>query len=219
MNPNNPTGHFLREHELIELVSLCAARGIAILSDEVFMDYKLYPAPDAVTTLRDVDQALTFCLNGLSKTVGLPQMKLAWLFANGPASLLAEAMGRLEIIADTYLSAGTPVQLALRPLLELRPVVQPQILARLRCNLDLLLATGLRVLRVEAGWYAIIVLSPRQTEEQWTEGFLREHNVLVQPAYFYDFERPGYAVISLLTKPEILTRALKRICPILHSEP
>lgn len=209
VNPNNPTGHFLRRHELEELVEICAARGIAIVSDEVFSDYQLAPAADSVRSLRDVSEVLTFCLNGLSKTVGLPQMKLAWMFVNGPGGLLGEAMAKLEIIADTYLSAGTPVQVALPGLLQARGPVQQQIIARLRMNLAILLQGPLRILNVEAGWYAVAALG--QPEEAWIESLLRERNVLVQPGYFYDFQSSGYAVISLLTEPAVFAAGMKQI--------
>ena len=186
VNPNNPTGHFIREHELRQLTELCARHNIAILSDEVFSDYLLDPAPDSVRTLRGLAD---FVLNGLSKLVGLPQMKLAWI-------LTKEPVPELEIIADTYLSVGTPVQLALPALLALREPVQKQIVERARGNLRLLK----RTLVVEAGWYATI---PVMDEEETAENLLRDHNVLVQPGFFYDFERSGYLVVSLLTPPEI----------------
>ncbi len=202
VNPNNPTGHFLRSHELEQLCGF----GLPIISDEVFRDYQLNPASDSVPTLQDLDATLVFTLNGLSKTVGLPQMKLAWTIANGPRDQVAEALARLEIIADTYLSAGTPVQCALPSLLELRGPVQGQIMRRLRENLAVLNASGLRVLDVEAGWYAIVA------QEEGSElRLLREHDVLVQPGYFYDFENPGYIVISLLTAPEIFREGIRRL--------
>ncbi len=134
VNPNNPTGHFLRRHELEQLTAF----GLPIISDEVFRDYALNPAADSVLTLQGCDGRLVFVLNGLSKTVGLPQMKLAWIVANGPVRVVREALGRLEIIADTYLSVGTPVQCALPSLLDLRGPVQGQILDRLRGNLAVL---------------------------------------------------------------------------------
>ena len=196
VNPNNPTGHFLRQHELRELVNICAERNIAIISDEVFADYRIAPDPEAVFSLRGVDEVLTFCLNGLSKTVGLPQLKLAWILTSGPSTIVPEALQRLELIADTYLSAGTPVQFALPSLLRMRASVHTQIISRARTNLK-----GLECRRVEAGWYAII----RPTDEM---ALLREHNILVQPGYFYDFERSGYGVVSLLTPPDIFARAL-----------
>lgn len=202
VNPNNPTGHFLKRHELEELCSF----GLPIISDEVFRDYILDAGAESVRTLQDVTEVLTFTLNGLSKTVGLPQMKLAWTTVNGPADRVREALDRLEIIADTYLSAGTPVQCALAELLQLRAPVQGQIVERLRVNLDVLRASGLRMFGVEAGWYAIVA-----QEEGAELGLLRAHNVLVQPGYFYDFEKPGYAVVSLLTPPAIFREGIGRL--------
>jgi len=203
VNPNNPTGHFLRRHELAELESF----GLPIISDEVFRDYLLEPEPDGVRTLQgEIDSTLVFTLNGLSKTVGLPQMKLAWMIAGGPRDEVAEALGRLELIADTYLSAGTPVQCALPSLLELRDSVQSQITERTRGNLEYLRASGLRTLQVEAGWYAIVA-----REEDLALHLLRDHNVLVQPGYFYDFESRGYLVLSLLTRPEEFREGVERI--------
>jgi len=200
VNPNNPTGHFLRRHELAQLTAF----GLPIISDEVFRDYQLQPSPDSVLTLQDVDETLVFALNGLSKTVGLPQMKLAWMIANGPADQVREALGRLEIIADTYLSVGTPVQCALESLLDLRAPVQQQIMDRLRGNLETLGASGIEV---EAGWYAIV----RGQEEGAEIRLLRDHDVLVQPGYFYDFESPGYIVISLLTPPDVFKEGMERL--------
>jgi len=199
VNPNNPTGHFLKRHELDELTSF----GLPIISDEVFRDYVLDASPDCVRTLEGVDDALVFTLNGLSKTVGLPQMKLAWMVASGPAD---EALERLELIADTYLSVGSPVQLALPELLEMRGPVQRQITERTRANLDFLRASSLRVLRVEGGWYAIVV-----HDEEAAVALLRDHDVLVQPGYFYDFEQSGYIVVSLLTPPDIFREGIARL--------
>jgi aspartate/methionine/tyrosine aminotransferase len=202
VNPNNPTGHFLHRHELAQLTAF----GLPIISDEVFRDYRLNPAEDSVWTLQGVEETLTFTLNGLSKTVGLPQMKLAWTIASGPADQVQEALGRLEIIADTYLSAGTPVQCALSALLELREPVQRQILDRLRVNLETLKGSELRTLDLEAGWYATVVY-----EAGAEIRLLRDHDVLVQPGYFYDFESSGYIVVSLLTRPEIFREGVRRL--------
>jgi len=206
VNPNNPTGHFLRRHELAQLI----ACGLPIISDEVFRDYRLQPAPDSVLTLQDVNETLVFTLNGLSKTAGLPQMKLAWMIANGPPDLVREALARLEIIADTYLSVGTPVQCALAALLELRGPVQCRIVDRLRVNLETLRGSGLSTLDVEAGWNAIVSL--RKDQEEGAElRLLRDHDVLVQPGYFYDFESSGYVVVSLLTPADIFTEGIARL--------
>jgi alanine-synthesizing transaminase len=202
VNPNNPTGHFLRRHELAQL----AAFGLPIISDEVFRDYQLAPAAGSVLTLQAVTETLVFTLSGLSKTVGLPQMKLAWMIANGPADQVREALGRLEIIADTYLSAGTPVQCALSALLELRGPVQRQIMERLRVNLSVLRGSGLRMLDVEAGWYAIV-----RQEDGAEIRLLQEHDVLVQPGYFYDFESSSSIVISLLTATDVFKEGIERL--------
>jgi aspartate/methionine/tyrosine aminotransferase len=152
-------------------------------------------------TLQNVDEVLVFTLNGLSKTVGLPQMKLAWAIVHGPPDQVDEALSRLEMIADTYLSAGTPVQCALPSLLELREPVQRQIIGRLHTNLSLI-----QPLNLEAGWYAIL-----RAEEGAGMHLLRDHNVLVQPGYFYDFDSQGYIVVSLLTPPEIFREGLRRM--------
>ncbi len=200
VNPNNPTGHFIRRHELDQLPALCERHDITIISDEVFSDYLIDPAPDAVLTLRGIAD---FTLNGLSKLVGLPQMKLAWMITKRPVP-------ELEIIADTYLSVGTPVQMALPALLALRKPVQRQIIGRVKGNLALLD----RKLHVEAGWYAII---PTLDEEETCECLLRDYNVLVQPGYFYDFERSGYLVVSLLTPPQIFREGVLRVGAQAHN--
>jgi hypothetical protein len=194
VNPNNPTGHFIKPHEVAELTAF----GLPIISDEVFRDYALEPAAPPAW-----GDALVFTLAGLSKTVGLPQMKLAWMIVSGPCE---EALARLEIIADTYLSLGTPVQLALPELLKLREPVQRQIMDRVRGNLEFLRSTLLRVLKVEAGWYAVVV-----HDEDAALSLLRDHDVLVQPGYFYDFEKSGYLVVSLLTRPEVFREGIQRL--------
>jgi aspartate/methionine/tyrosine aminotransferase len=202
VNPNNPTGHFIRRHEVDRLAQL----GLPIISDEVFQDYLLEPAEDSVRTVRGFEGGLTFSLNGLSKAAGLPQMKLAWMIASGPADQVEPALERLEIIADTYLSVGTPVQCGLDALLRLRSGVQEQIMRRLRANQEALRESGLQALDAEAGWYAIVRL-----EEGAELSLLEEHNVLVQPGYFYDFENPSYAVISLLTESSVFQEGVTRI--------
>lgn len=203
VNPNNPTGNFIASYESRELNDICEARGLAIISDEVFRDYAISKCASAAA-----GNALTFTLHGLSKCVGLPQMKLAWMIASGSENLVREAIQRLEMIADTYLSAGTPVQCALPSLLALRAPVQRQILTRLHENLEVLRESELRMLDVQAGWYAIVT---HNHDDDFAERLLRESNVLVQPGYFYDFEGAGYLVLSLLTKPEEFREGVTRI--------
>jgi aspartate/methionine/tyrosine aminotransferase len=208
VNPNNPTGHFIAKHELRELRALCADRNVAMISDEVFRDYPIAPRAESVATLGGSDSALTFTLHGLSKAVGLPQMKLAWMVVSGERAVVNAAMRRLEIIADTYLSAATPVQCALPALLELRRPIQAQIVARLKENLQYLRSSGLRALEVEAGWYATVTSG---RGDDFAELLLREQNVLVQPGYFYDFEDSGSLVLSLLTRPGVFREAVSRL--------
>jgi aspartate/methionine/tyrosine aminotransferase len=205
VNPNNPTGHFIRRHECSELFALASRHGIAVISDEVFREYEIAAAVDSVRTLDGAKEGLVFTLNGLSKTAGLPQMKLAWVAVSGSERLVNDAMTRLEIIADAYLSAGTPIQCALAKLLELRQPIQDEIRARLRQNLTLLASSKLRFYPVEGGWTAVLSGMPDAID------LLRGRNVLVQPGYFYDFQKPGHAVISLLTAPEVFSAGLSQI--------
>src|SRR6266481_2783434 len=133
VHPNNPTGHFVKEKELAKLNELCAGRSMALIADEVFLDFALGDVR-AVTFAGNAG-ALTFAMSGLSKIAGLPQMKMAWVVASGPGELKRQALERLEVIADTYLSPNTPVQLATPVFLAQRHGFQKQLLARVRTNL------------------------------------------------------------------------------------
>ena len=197
VHPNNPTGSYLKKAELERLADLCARRGVALISDEVFAEYPLEDDPARAATLGDNGTCLTFVLGGLSKTAGMPQMKAAWVTASGPAA--GEAAARLELIADTYLSVATPVQHALAGLLRYGADVRDQIGRRTRANLARLKASGLRPLHVEGGWYAVIPTPRTHGEEEWALRLLDEDGVLTQPGYFYDFESDGWLVLSLLT--------------------
>jgi alanine-synthesizing transaminase len=214
VNPNNPTGSFVKKQELGDLVALCRERNLAILSDEVFSDYAFAPDPRRVNSLIDVDEVLTFCLSGLSKVAGLPQMKLGWIVTAGPPDMRAQAMDRLEVIADTYLSVSTPVQHATPALLRLRAGVQQQILSRTRRNLKTLIEctanTATRTLPVEGGWYGTVEMPRIRTAEEWTLGLLQRRDVLVQPGYLYDFDREGVLVFSLLTAPDVFEEGVRR---------
>jgi len=216
VNPNNPTGSYLKKSELSELTSLCRRHDLAILSDEVFSDYALAEDARRVSSLVNLDEVLTFSLSGLSKLVGLPQLKLGWIAASGPAQARQEAHERLELIADTYLSVGTPVQWAAAPLLALRESMQGQILQRVRGNLAYLKSqivpdSPWRVLEPEGGWYAVIQAPRIHTEEDWVLTLLGEDHVLIQPGFFFDFESEAFLVASLLTPPEIFQEGIRRI--------
>ena len=215
VNPNNPTGSFLKRDELERLVEVCAQNNLAIISDEVFSGYGFEQDARRVETLADLTSIAAFCLGGLSKAAGLPQMKLGWIALAGPPEWREPARERLELIADTYLSVGAPVQHALPRLLALGARVREQIVARTRSNLEFLRAaangTALRVLDVEGGWYAILEVPRTRSEEEWCAELLERDSVLVQPGFFYDFESEAFLVVSLLTQPEIFRDGIGRL--------
>jgi aspartate/methionine/tyrosine aminotransferase len=216
VHPNNPTGSFVRRDELAELLGFCQKRGLALVADEVFADYSLTVDPQRVVSHASAAEALTFTLSGLSKISALPQMKLAWLVVNGPEQLLRSGLARLEIIADTYLSLSAPLALALPELLETRRTLQPQILERVRSNLQLLdtrLAVNQPVsrLEVEGGWYTVLRLPSIRTDEEWAIELARKDGVLVHPGHFFDFGSEGHLVVSLLTERKVFEEGLARI--------
>jgi alanine-synthesizing transaminase len=204
VNPNNPTGSFLKRDELRFLQSI----GLPLISDEVFADYAFDDDPQRVRTLADCTETLSFSMSGLSKIAGLPQMKLGWIVISGPPAARAEAKDKLEWIADTYLSVSTPVQLAAPRLLELGKHVQTQIAARVRANLAWLESaippdSPCRILAVEGGWYATLQVPRIRHEEEWALELLEKDHALVQPGFFFDFESEAFLVLSLLTEPNI----------------
>jgi len=215
VNPNNPTGSYVKREELSALTGLCAERDIALISDEVFADYALTEDAERVETLAGVEECLAFSMSGLSKVAGLPQMKLGWIVVNGPPDLRGDAWGKLEWIADTYLSVGTPVQCAAARLLEVGDAVQRQIRERSAANLAFaraaLAGSPANILAVEGGWYITLRVPRVHSEEEWTLQLLEHADVLVQPGYFYDFESEAYLVVSLLTAPEIFREGLTRV--------
>ena len=208
VNPNNPTGSYLKSNELHQLNALCGKHDLAIISDEVFSGYNLCEDSTRIATLVGNSSTLTFCLNGLSKLIGLPQMKLGWMIASGPNH--EEALSKLELIADTYLSVGTPVQYALPSLLALQEDIQDQIRQRCAANLACLKSYA-KPLRVEGGWYATIEVPQKRSGEEWALHLLTEHGVLTQPGYFYDFDQDRYLVLSLLTEPGTFAEGTRRI--------
>lgn len=216
VNPNNPTGSFIKHDELVALNSLCREHDLALIFDEVFSDYGCGRASQRVTTAVDNAAALTFVMGGLSKTLGLPQMKLAWIHVNGPQALREEAQERLDFISDTYLSVGAPIQHAAEKLLAQRRAMQQQILARINAN-DVFLreqVDNLReveVLKREGGWCDVLAISKPFAEEPFTVNLLAQDNVLVHPGYFFDFEKEGFLVVSLLTEPAIFREGAVRM--------
>ncbi len=209
VNPNNPTGHFASSDDLGHLEALCAERNLALISDEVFADFELTKGASATAGLlpgRDV--ALSFTLGGLSKSVGLPQLKLGWMALGGPTGLVDDALERLEVACDTCLSVSTPVQIAAPTLLERGGVVRAQICDRVRHNHRLLIVLAgsvpsCRVLPVDGGWHAIVQVPSRASEEELVLALLTEDGVLAHPGYFFDFPAESFLVLSLVV-PEAL---------------
>ena len=215
VNPNNPTGSFLKREELDRMIAICQSHALAIIADEVFADFAFSEDPRRVRTVVQMNEVLAFSLSGLSKISGLPQMKLGWIVVSGPGALRAEAYARLELIADTYLSVGTPVQCAADVLIRLRTEIQEQIRRRTAMNLaalrEAVKSTAFGLLDVEGGWYAVLQVPRIRSEEEWVLGLLQRENVLVQPGFFYDFDREAFLILSLLTPEEIFSEGIARL--------
>ena len=217
VNPNNPTGSFVHKTELRQLEAFCAEHNLALISDEVFLDYGIEsPAEHGVAFS---NECLAFALSGLSKISCLPQMKVAWMVLSGPDQLRQKAHERLDVIADTYLSQNAPVQHALPALLEQRKEIQPQLTQRIRSNLEFLdeqLRPGSEVqrLRVEGGWYVVLRVPARQSDEERVIELIERAGVVVHPGHFYEFQRDGYLVLSLITPNDVFQNGL---CAILKT--
>jgi len=206
VNPNNPTGSFAGAAEVEQMASL----GLPLISDEVFADYAF---DGQFRTLLDAGAPLVFSMSGLSKVAGLPQMKLGWIVVGSERR--QEAMERLEWIADTYLSVGTPVQCAAARLLAAGEAVQRQIRERTSANLaglrESLRGSAADVLDVEGGWECVVKVPRVRSEEEWVLELLEREDVLVQPGFFYDFESEAYLVLSLLTMPGVFGEGVGRL--------
>jgi hypothetical protein len=216
VNPNNPTGSFLKRDEADRLLDFCGARGLALIADEVFADYAFEADPRRVAALDGGERALVLSFGGLSKSCGLPQLKLGWIGVSGPRDLCDEALARLEIVADTYLSVGTPVQRAAPAMLERLPELQRPIVERLKANLSALRrrlgpSSAATLLDLEGGWSAVLRLPSTIPEEERVCQLLERHDVLVHPGYFFDFESEAYLVLSLLTPEATFTDGVEHI--------
>jgi aspartate/methionine/tyrosine aminotransferase len=220
VHPNNPTGSFVSDEERRALNNFCREYNLALIVDEVFLDYSHDGAVRPTFAInRDV---LTFTLSGLSKIAGLPQMKLAWIVTSGPGEQVSEALARLEVIADTYLSMNAPIQLAAPVLLEQRQSTQPLLLDRVRANLGdldrgLAQQKGCRRLQVEGGWYAVIRVPVTQSDEDLAIEILRKLSVLVHPGHFYDFPSEGHLIISLITPTHNFRVGIARVLELLSA--
>ncbi len=219
VHPNNPTGSFVADKERSVLNQFCREYNLALVADEVFLDYAHDGAARA--TFADNREALTFTLSGLSKISGLPQMKLAWIATSGADLQVSAALARLEVIADTYLSMNAPIQLAAPVLLEQRHSVQPLLLDRVRANLSeldrgLAKQKSCRRLDVEGGWYAVLRVPVTQSDEDLAIEILRKHSVLVHPGHFYDFPNDGYLIVSLITPLQDFRKGIAKVLELLN---
>jgi alanine-synthesizing transaminase len=218
VHPNNPTGSYVSPGEQSELNEFCRERGLALIADEVFLDY----AHDRAVrpSFAANDAVLTFTLSGLSKISALPQMKVAWIATSGPNQMAEAALARLEVIADTYLSMNAPGQLAIPVLLQHREMIQPQLMERVRTNsseLDSQLAAhpACRRLEAEGGWYAVLRVPVTQSDDDLAIRILQQQSVLVHPGHFYDFAQDGFLVLSLIAPVEQFREGMKRIFNLL----
>jgi len=206
VHPNNPTGSFLRRDEARAIDAACAGAGIAVIADEVFAEYPLRDDPERAGSFAAGGAATTFALGGLSKSVALPQLKLAWVVVVGPAAAGRAALDGLEWIADAYLSVGAAVQCAVSRLLALGPEVRARILDRVRRNLDAIHrrthGSPVAALDVEGGWSAVLRVPSVRTAEDWAVRLVETRGVLVQPGYFYDFDDEAHLIVSLLGDPD-----------------
>jgi alanine-synthesizing transaminase len=214
VHPNNPTGSYVRTEESETLNAFCREHRLALIVDEVFLDYRLYDsASGSFAGNKDV---LTFILSGLSKLSALPQMKVGWILTSGPESDVETAVDRLEVIADTYLSMNAPVQWALPALLEQRHYIQRQLRERIKQNLSeldrqLAAQSSCQRLCVEGGWYAVLRVPVRGSDEDLAVELVREKSVIVHPGHFYDFPSDGYLVLSLIPHPDEFATGLSRV--------
>jgi aspartate/methionine/tyrosine aminotransferase len=215
VHPNNPTGSYVSREELARLQSF----GLPLVSDEVFASFSLieHQHPRSLLEAKDV---LVLALGGLSKLAGLPQMKLGWMLVGGPDAQVTEALARLEIVADAFLSVGAPVQHALATILDHAPRTRDAIRDRTRSNLAALTqelaSSSAHVLRVEGGWYAIVRMPATRSDDEWAMALLSD-DVAVQPGWLFDFARSADIVVSLLARPEDFREGARRIARIAES--
>jgi alanine-synthesizing transaminase len=220
VSPNNPTGSFLSRRESDALMAVCRARGWALIVDEVFADYPIEPH-DPVTDFASHADVLAFTLGGASKSIGLPQVKLGWTLVGGPAAARAEALTALELIADTFLSVSTPVQVAAARLLRDGAAVRQAIRQRVRENLFAArqLAVGYPscdLLPIEGGWSLIVRVPATRPEESLVLDLLEHDRVLVHPGFFFDLPHEAFLVISLLPSPSVFADAFARVMQRSH---
>ena len=216
VHPNNPTGSFVKSDELNEIKKLAQEKSMALISDEVFSDYSFLDDPSRAPTLVRNGEVLTFTLSGISKVLGLPQMKLGWIVATGPQEAVNPCIERLEFILDIYLSVNVPVQHALASWFISKNSIQTEITDRIQKNITFLLeqlgtSHPASCLKTEGGWYATVRIPKILSEEEWALEFLEKDHVYLHPGYFFDFEEEAYMVLSLLPHLKIFKEGVSRI--------
>jgi hypothetical protein len=214
VSPNNPSGSYLAGEERERMVRIAVEHGLALIVDEVFRDYAWAVNGSRPQSTATEEECLTLTMNGLSKISALPQMKLGWTVVSGSRKIREEALARLEVIGDTYLSVATPVQHAAAALLGLRHEVQAKILSRVRENVRVLdeLMTGSACdrLQAKAGWYAMVRVPRTRGDEQWALDLLAA-GVHVHPGYLFDAPQEGLLVLSLLAPQAEFREGVKRL--------
>jgi len=220
VHPNNPTGSYVQASEFGPLNKFCSEHALALIVDEVFLDYRLDDSAHA--SFAGNNDTLTFTLSGLSKIAALPQMKVSWVITSGPETEVDAAMGRLEVIADTYLSMNAPVQWAVPSLLDQRGHIQQQLMERIKANLAQLDANlagqnACQRLCVHGGWYAILRVPVTKSDEELAIELVQEEQVLLHPGHFYDFPSDGSLVLSLITPKEEFGEGTRRVLRRLNS--
>jgi alanine-synthesizing transaminase len=216
VSPNNPTGTVLSSADVRAVSACCAAHGLTLIADEVFVDYRLPAASGHPSTVLTDTTCLTVSLGGLSKAVGLPQLKLAWMAVAGPDREARDLLERLDLVGDSFLSVGTPIQVALPAILARGAVVRDRIRARIAANLSALrhhlaASPAIRLVEPAGGWTAVLRVPSTRSEEALVLELLERHHVVVQPGYFYDFPSEAWLVVSLLVEPESFARGIERI--------
>jgi len=219
VHPNNPTGSYVKAGEVALLNEFCRKHRLALIVDEVFLDYRL--GDEEHRSFAANEDVLTFTLSGLSKISALPQMKVAWIVTSGPPPEVREAIARLEVIADTYLSMNAPIQWAVPALLEQSKNIQRQLMERVRANLAELDRQLSRQqicerLGIEGGWYAMLRVPVTQSDEELAVELVREKSVLVHPGHFYDFPSDGYLVVSLIGEKQEFAEGIGRVLNCLN---
>lgn len=224
VTPNNPTGSLVPHEDVEWLADLCAARDIAIIADEVFADYRWRDGSGTAAACVKADTAiasrqlpaLCFSLGGLSKSAGFPQMKLGWMAVGGPDALATDAINRLELICDTYLSVSTPVQIGASALIEggarVRDYITERVLSNLAtCREMARRRSDITMLEPEGGWCVVLQVPATESEEQLVLRLLEQHHVLVHPGYFFDFPKEAFLILSLLPPTEVFADGVERI--------